>query len=337
MRGVIPLGDKWIDEIGSKQEFDLIKRVEIGGIYQWIRLRGKDVKKPVILFLHGGPGFAHMSFAHKFQSKLEDEFVVVNWDQRGAGKSYSNDIDIGSMNIDQFILDTYQVANILLHALEKEKIYLTGLSWGASIGTYTIFRYPELFYAFIPCGYGIEYYEVERSSFEFVLNTARITNNKKALSELEKFSFPPSKERFNEFCNIKGKWLMKFGGYIKSSVPRLLLKALPSLLFSPVYSLNDRLKWYKGLKFSAETAGNLIMKINFFEEVPKIEVPIYICVGKYDYLTSYEVTVKYFEQLEAPLKELIWFENSAHAPNFEESNKFCDVLINMVLPGTYNK
>ena len=70
----------------------LLERIRIGNVDQCILIRGNDSSLPVLLFLHGGPGMPAMYLAHAFQGELEKEFVVVQWDRRGAGKSYREDI-----------------------------------------------------------------------------------------------------------------------------------------------------------------------------------------------------------------------------------------------------
>ena len=120
--------------------------VEIGGIQQWIMIRGHDLNNPLLLLLHGGPGSAESPLAYKFQRDLEKSFIVVNWDQRGGGKSYFKKIPIESMNIEQFITDTHDLIQMLKKRFDKEKIYLVGHSWGSMLGTLVVQRYPELFY-----------------------------------------------------------------------------------------------------------------------------------------------------------------------------------------------
>src|SRR5262249_40993606 len=124
----------------------------IGGMPQWIALRSDNVDNPIILFLHGGPGTAQISFSRKSQEGLEDSFLVVNWDQRGAGRSYSRSLRKEDMNIDRFIEDAEELIAYLLKRFGQEKVYLVGHSWGTSIGAYLTARRPDLVWADIAIG-----------------------------------------------------------------------------------------------------------------------------------------------------------------------------------------
>src|SRR5690606_36628924 len=65
-----------------------LENVRIGGIEQWVSIRGNDRRNPVLLMLHGGPGWVAMPSSWYFQRGWEEYFTVVQWDQRGAGKTY---------------------------------------------------------------------------------------------------------------------------------------------------------------------------------------------------------------------------------------------------------
>ena len=129
--------------------------LDINGTKQGMFLRGEDKDKPVLLFLHGGPGSPELAMGYKIEDKnarLEQEFVVCYWDQRGAGMSYSSDIDINTMTPEQFVEDAKEVTTYLQARFNQEKIYLLGHSWGSYLGIKTIEKYPELYHAFMGVG-----------------------------------------------------------------------------------------------------------------------------------------------------------------------------------------
>ncbi len=71
--------------------------------------------------------------------------------------------------------------------------------------------------------------------------------------------------------------------------------------------------------------------IDFFEQAPKLDVPVYFFTGRHDYNTPYEISQRYFEMLDAPHKEYIWFEKSGHFPNIEESMRYQNLLLEKFL------
>lgn len=152
--GSIPWTPKITDERGQRLENSIatLDSVVLGNIEQSILIRGQNIDNPILLFLHGGPGYPQISFARKFQSKLERDFIIVNWDQRGSGKSYSRHVPQDSMTRDQFIMDTFELIDYLLDRFDQEKIYLAGHSWGSDIGVRVVEQKPLLFYAYIGIG-----------------------------------------------------------------------------------------------------------------------------------------------------------------------------------------
>jgi len=313
-----------------------LEKVKIGGINQWILIRGSNKNNPVLLFLHGGPGDAQMSYAPGFESKLEKHFVVVNWDQRGSGKTYSKDTPIASYNINQYISDTHDLVKILRKRFNQDKIYLVGHSWGTTLGLLTVQRYPELFKAYIGVSQVVYDEKGDDISYKHLLDTAIITKNTKAIKELREIG-PPPYDSYGTKTQIKSKWLDKFRGsiYTKSSPTSFFLK---SVLFSTEYTPKEKYVAFitDATSVSIKKMWKELSQINFLKQVPEIKVPVYFCIGRHDYNCPTVLAVEYFKKLRAPKKDFIWFENSAHFPLFEEPDKFQDVLISKVLPETSN-
>lgn len=300
----------------------LLEKVEIGGIEQFLMVRGENKNNPVILFIHGGPGVSDVPYIRKYQKDLEKEFVVVEWEQRGTGKSYKNNIPTGSMNIAQFISDTKEVTDYLCNKFNQNKIFIVGHSWGTVIGTLTAQKYHDKYYAYIGIGQVVNSKEGNKITYNYILDESHSRNNEKAIKELEKIGQPPYKNISD--TNIRTKWLKEFGGYqknINSSNDFIL-----GILFSPEYTWVDGYNTFKGLDFSLRLLIEPMQNVNLIKDVPEFKIPVYFCVGRYDYTTPYELVEKYYNQINAPKKELIWFENSAHFPNFEEPEKFAEVM-----------
>ncbi|MCL6613303.1 MAG: alpha/beta hydrolase [Firmicutes bacterium] len=334
----VPYTPAFLDENGEiiPGSIASLEKVNIGGVEQWLLIRGKSINNPVLLFIHGGPGSAEGPLVCHYNKKLEDYFIVVNWDQRGAGKSYSRKIPVETMTIAQFISDAYQVVDLLRKRFNQDKIFVIGHSWGSVLGILTVQKYPRLFYAYIGVGQMVNGKENERLSFEYALATALATNNQTAVRALNEINSPIpywNLEQDGDWFNKLRKqreWLLKLGGCIYGE--KSYHKWIKVFLDAPEYTTSDCVKWVRGNLFSVKAMWLEIMQIDLTKQVPKLEVPVYFLIGRHDYNTPFELALAYFNQLEAPKKEFIWFDNSAHSPMYEEADRFNDILIEKIRP-----
>jgi pimeloyl-ACP methyl ester carboxylesterase len=323
---------EWI-KIVSPNGIDSLEKVPLGGVDQWIQIRGEDRTKPILLFLHSGPGFPEMPFSH-VNARLETEFVVVHWDQRGAGKSYSSSIPEGSMTIEQFISDTHELVQLLLKRFGASKLYLVAHSWGSIIGALTVAKYSELFEAYAGISQAANAPESERMMYRFALETAAREANEKAAAELRRLG-PPPYDNFANYRTMKG-WVHHFRdtGYTEISPWKFARLALAS----PAYSWGDLLRLVPGMRFSFSNLWQeAFYRTDLFTQVPKLDVSVYFFLGRHDrtVTASAALAEQYFQHLDAPKgKHLIWFENSGHWPQLEEPEKFRAALIGQLHDST---
>ena len=314
-----------------------LEPVRIGGTAQWLSIRGRNPADPVLLFLSGGPGLSEMGLFRRFNQPLESHFMVVNWDQRGGGKSYSRETAASSWELETFITDTRDVVAYLKHRFDKKKVYLVGHSWGSLLGMLVVDRFPESFHAYVGIGQWSDPSESERISYEFTLERARTLSNLKAERELKAIG-PPEDGRYRGGITglaVQRKWLMRFGGSLlgKKSLNPLRWQ----MMLAREYSLKDLFRLQKGFKLPARRrmVADVLPAVNLVERVPRVKVPIYFFLGRLDYLTSSEAAEAYFKSLQAPRKELVWFEKSAHYPCFEEADLFNQIMVEKVRVETY--
>ena len=307
-----------------------LERVTLGGIEQWIQIRGHDRAKPLLLFLHGGPGFPQMPFAH-LNAELEKHFVVVHWDQRGAGKSYSSAIPDDAMKVEQFVADTRELTQLLLQRFNAQKCYLVAHSWGSLFGALTASKYPELFHAYVGIGQVAGLPATQQVRYQFAVDSAAKENNQKALAELRNIGRPP--HDFSQ-CRTMERWVQHYSAI--EHTPVASSRFIRLAFSSPVYSWADLIRIPLGVKFSfARLWKEIFYETDLFRQVPRIDVPVFLFEGRYDEVVTTDVAQKYFDALEAPNgKQIIWFENSGHWPHFEESHKYRDALVNSVLRST---
>ncbi|MCM3765166.1 alpha/beta fold hydrolase [Neobacillus niacini] len=294
-----------------------LEEVTIGGIKQWVLIRGENVDNPLMLFLHGGPGTAQIGFAPKFQRDLEKDFVVVNWDQRGAGITYSPATQKEELTIETHLNDTIELIQYLLKRFNKSKLILVGHSWGTVLGTLTAQKYPQYIFCYIGIGQVVKMQEGEKVSYEFTLNKATESKNQKAIKQLHNVK---DTSNYMNYLEVQRKWLTKLGGsYIGINDYQLIYS---NMLFATEYTLKDWFTYMKAGKQCLEALWPEVLTVDLFANVTKLDVPVYIFAGRQDYQTPSQVAKKYFDLLECPHKEFVWFEHSAHLLNFEEPEKF---------------
>lgn len=316
--------------IGTANGIEITEVASIGGIDQSINIRGKDLDNPVLLFVHGGPGHAMTPFAHSFQDSWEDDFTVVQWDQRNVGKTYflNDPTEVGkTMSVERMAEDLIEVSQYLIKRLGKKKIFILGHSWGSVIGTMAAKQHPELYHAYIGTGQVISMTEGERLGYEQTLKLARERSNKEAIAELEAIA-PYPNQKFDGI-EIRSKWIVQFGQsyYGESSLDGPLLS---KALYSPDYTLND-LSY-----FVRRPVPNW-----FLDAMPDIDlrklgydfdIPIIFMIGAHEWQTPYPLVQDYYEQISAPYKNLIFFDKSSHFPFMSDPDNFAKILKEELLP-----
>ncbi len=308
-----------------------LEQITLGGVKQWILLRGENVANPILLFLHGGPGFPEMPFTHIDSPKLEKHFIVANWDQRGAGKSYNPDIPEVTMNIEQFLSDTHELIQILRKRFSKDKIFLIGHSWGSILGLYTAYRHPELLHAYIGMGQVVNMSEAEKISYRYTVEKAGEAQDAQAIEILRKIGPPPYQGGYQSLSSQR-MLLAKYGGSFRKISYIGLAGYWNS---SPHYTAEDKNNLLKALSQTQNLMWPQLGKVDFFEEVTELKIPVYFFTGRYDYQTPFEIVERYFSILKAPAKEIIWFENSGHMPNLDEPEAYQDKLVQQLLKKTF--
>src|SRR5262245_19274543 len=162
----------------------------LGGLDQWVMIRGENLANPPLILLHGGPGFSEMRLLRHFNAALEKSFTVVYWDQRGAGKSFDRKIPRSTMTVEQFIADLDELVDIVCKRTGKQKVVLFGHSWGSALGVLYAARFPGKVSAYIGGAQIGDSSAAESVSYAFALAEAQRLNNRKALTELRAIGPP---------------------------------------------------------------------------------------------------------------------------------------------------
>ena len=313
-------------QITSAEGIHSLERITLGGVDQWILIRGWKRSAPVLLLVHGGPGFPSMPFAHA-TSRLEKHFVVVRWDQRGAGKSYSPTLPDSSMNMKQFVADTLDLTDLLRQRFNQSRIMIGAHSWGSMIAALAVQQAPDRYSAYFAVSQAANAPESERLMYRWALSKGNDEGNEKALSQLRSLG-PPPYEQFADY-HMMTDWIAHFSAHEHRplSPARFILLALES----PFYSWADLIRIPLGAKYSFSNLWReAFYGIDLLKQAPRLNVPVFFFLGRHDHTATASAAMaeRYFEALDAPRgKRLIWFENSGHWPHLEEPDHFQDNLV----------
>lgn len=301
--------------IDSSGSISSLEKHEIGGVEQWILVRGHDRSAPVVLFLHGGPGMPVMYLAHAFQRALEQDYVVVHWDRRGAGKSFDALTQMPALSVSQTLEDTFELTQILRQRFGQQRIYLVGHSWGSYLGLLAVQRHPEYYSAFIGTGQlaGTDD-QVQTLRREFLYQVAQTTGD----AALQARAADQSAE-------ITEDDLFSSGGELFAA--RSYWPLLKTGLAAPEYTLRDVLNVKKGADLVGQEMKYDVVPKPLDGEVREADVPVFFFLGRHDFNTPSQLAAQYLDRLDAPLKRLAWFEESAHFPFFEEPGRFHGELL----------
>ena len=288
----------------------------LGGLEEWVMIRGESVENPILILLHGGPGFSEMRLFRRFNAELEKSFTVVYWEQRGANKSFQRGIPKASMTVEQFITDLNELVHAVRTRFKKNKVVIYGHSWGSALGVLYAARFPEKVLAYVGAGQFGDMPASEILCYKFTLAEAERRGNRKALRELRELGSPPYTA---SKVMVQRKWLTRFVGMVRG---RSMWEFSRIMIDGPECSILDLPNILRGTVFSTYAMWEEVAALNLVKAVPALQVPVSFFLGRHDHVIAPETSVAYFDVLKAPSKRLVWFEESAHEPPFEEPAKF---------------
>ena len=298
--------------------------LQINGIAQWITIKG-DSTKPIILFLHGGPGNPLSPYADAIYGKWEKDFTLVQWDQRGSGKTYGytapeeltpDYIHSHPLTIEQITSDGIELVKYLIHRFHKKKVILFGTSWGSIPGVKMSLNNPELFYAYIGHSQIVNYTTGQKIAYKNVYRMANASKDSNSLKILTSIGAPPYDTARN--TGLFNRIIQKYQQ--ASSVPA------PASWFaiSPQYD-NEKdnqhrfdAEDYSFVSFVGDKRLGIASSgsaINFFNDGLNFKIPVYLIQGEWDIQTPEVITREYFDKLSAPQKQFIFLPKTAHGFN----------------------
>ena len=309
---------------------DVLEPVVLGGVTQWIRIRGEDATNPVLLLMQQGPGLPIINEVHRFSRQLafEQHFTVVYWDQRGTGLS-SQPLRRGpgrfDISVTNMVGDTVGLLELLTHRFGG-KTFVAGFSFGATFAAHAAVKRPDLFEALIAVAMDIDVPAAERHTYQFGLDAARERNNRRAIRQLEAIGPPPhlSAKQFR----TRARWAAHFGGVTRDATFASIMRSLlTSIVRSPDYSTIDLVRTIRGITASQAALPPQLADTDLIRDVPRLDIPIMMIQGRQDQVAPGAAAQDFFDALSAPMKRLEWFDESAHTPQLDEPTKFRELLL----------
>lgn len=296
-----------------------LTEVVIGGRKQALMIRGRSVDNPVLLYLAGGPGGTDLG-AMRRDTSLEQDFVVVTWDQRGAGKSYAALDPTASLTVRRLIDDTVEVTNYLRDRFGVAKVYLVGQSWGSTLGVLVAQEHPELYHALVGVGQMVSQRTTDRLFWDDALAWADTAGQAKLAARLRRNGPPP-------YANVMTYVPVVASEHDWNAYPGFDgSHEMPAALFVPEYTFMDRINAFRGFLDSAAVLYPQLQEIDFRVDVPRLEVPYTMVLGEHEARGRTLPAVGWFEALTAPSKQLLVFDAAGHRANFDQPGRFAQLM-----------
>lgn len=304
--------------------------VRIGGIDQWVTIHGSDRDNPVLLFLHGGPGDCTNPWTYVLFAPWQKHFTVVQWDQRGAGKTLrkSGPSVLPTVAVERMVQDGIELSDYLRTHLRKRKIIIVGHSFGTILGLTMARTSPDKYYAYVGTGQVVDGTTGYSVAYDALLKYAHAIGNHEAIDELTRVGPPPYASGAG--FGVQRKWSNAFEG-----ADKFLPGTIGLRLVGPgggVQAVNDDAdsEIFSGQKLVPETTkfrAKASLGTNF-------GVPMFGIQGERDFTTPTSMARGYFESIEAPRKEFVTIPDAGHFAVFIHSDEFLRSLVNLVAPLT---
>jgi pimeloyl-ACP methyl ester carboxylesterase len=307
---------------------DELVAADVGGSRQYLLIRSRRPGAPVLLLLQQGPGLPMISEAAAFDSatRLEDDFTVVYWDQRGCGRSALAAHRAGSLTVARAVEDTLEVADLLKRRFAVPTILVAGFSFGGAVAALAAGHRPADFAAVVTMGMDVDFAANERFMHDSLASAAAAPGRRGLARALARLGPPPHLDRRR--FNTRARLLADLGGVNRRETYRsLLATTVARLVRSPHYGALDIARTFQGMNLVIDGLLPDMAGLDLCARLPRIEAPIVMGHGRFDRISDPAVAERYFAGLDAPAgKRFVWFEHSAHMPQAEEPERFADVV-----------
>jgi pimeloyl-ACP methyl ester carboxylesterase len=314
--------------------------LKVGGVKQGMFIKGIDEANPVLLFVHGGPSFSEYFLVDKYPTGLEKYFTVCYWEERGGGLSYSPQVSLESMTLEQLASDAIEVTNYLRERFKKEKIYILAHSGGTAFAIRAVQKFPELFHSYIGVSQITRQAESEKLAYTFMTGQFSNQGNLKRVAEFKKYPVLENDSLLLPFFNsvLRDKSMHELGIGTMHNMRSIMTGVFFPVWACRAYTLREKINiWYS--KFSFVNKSQLrkeIIESDIPGKVQHLDLPVYFISGKYDMTVNYDLSGEYLKKLDSPVKGFYTFDSSAHSPMFEEPGRFLEIMVKDVLNNSTN-
>lgn len=328
-RLVVRAINKDTTKISTENGIDGMFSMSVGGVEQWLYIRGENKENPVLLWLEGGPGEPLSAYCRDIgqSTGIEKDFTVIYWDQRGSGKSCGSKFKEKDFTFDRYVLDIHEITKYAKKRFNCEKIYLLGRSWGSEIGIKAANDYPDDYFAYIGVGQVTDNYKISKARLDFVYKHLMEDKQSDKAKGVKEMMEAYDKGEPVDWLVIQ-PYVEKYKGFSYSGRDGIVSYSIKSLLSSPEYTVQDIINTAKYMGYSIECLEKTKLPNGMLDIVETMQTPCYFFLGRHDRQVSSKVAEMDIALLQSTsIKEIIWFENSAHVVNDDEPKAFYEKLL----------
>jgi pimeloyl-ACP methyl ester carboxylesterase len=291
--------------------------IPLGGVQQYLEIRGASPQLPVLLYLHGGPGMPATPLLRYHQARLSDSFIVASWDQRGCGRSALADPNPGNMTLERHVQDAHELTDHLKRHFGKERIFLVGHSWGSVLGVELAQRYPEDYLAYLGIGQVVSIPRGDDLARKELVRRALTRDDTATVQAVEAIAFSPE-DGYGEGLPgfLAHRRLLWMNGMMDHD-PSAMMEAIGAAEGYP----NDIEEWSAAASYAQGALFDDLMAVDFTRRT-QFRIPVFFFVGRHDFNTPGRLVREYMEAVEAPEKSITWFEEAGHDPPWEMPEAF---------------
>lgn len=297
--------------------------IETGGARLYFETRGDNMDAPLLLWLHGGPGGVERPLFRYFNSDLERRFLVVYYDQRGAGRSFDPEATTTSLTIAQHVADLDTLIEHLRSRYGRDHVLLVGHSWGAVLGMLYAKAYPAKISGLVAVAPVVSFSEQQRREYSYDLSEATRRSDEDALRDLRRIG-PPPYQTPSAIIQLQRVTERYHGVEFQArSQAAIVVEGMVKGLVTPW----ELFRIVQGNKRSLEAMHQELLAFDMRREVGMLRAPLFVFLGRHDRHVDANLAAEYFQRLRAPMKEIVWFEQSAHDIPFDEPELFDERIV----------